>query len=86
MFLALGSSDRASDRLGYAFSTKLTTNALIQYNSLDNSFSTNVRLNFIHRPGSDFFVVLTEERGEEDRLWDLTDRGLALKLTYLMRF
>ncbi len=73
-------------RLGYAFSTKLTTNALIQYNSLDNSFSTNVRLNFIHRPGSDFFVVLTEERGEEDRLWDLTDRGLALKLTYLMRF
>ena len=75
-----------SFRLGNAFSTKLTTNALIQYNSLDNSFSTNVRLNFIHRPGSDFFVVLTEERGEEDRLWDLTDRGLALKLTYLMRF
>ena len=73
-------------RLGYAFSTKLTTNALVQYNSLDNSFSTNVRLNFIHRPGSDLFVVLTEERGEEDRLWDVTDRGLALKLTYLMRF
>ncbi len=75
-----------SFRLGYAFSTKLTTNALVQYNSLDNSFSSNVRLNFIHRPGSDLFIVLTEERGEEDRLWDVTDRGLALKLTYLMRF
>jgi hypothetical protein len=73
-------------RLGYAFSTKLTTNALIQYNSLENTFSTNVRLNFIHRPGSDLFLVLTEERGEDDRLWDLTDRGLALKVTYLMRF
>jgi len=72
-------------RFGYAFSTKLTTNALLQYNSLDNTVSANLRLNFIHRPGSDLFVVLTERRGVGDDLWDLSNRGFVVKLTYLAR-
>jgi opacity protein-like surface antigen len=74
-----------SFRFGYAFSTKLTTNALIQYNSLADDFSANVRLNFIHRPGSDLFIVLTERRGVAGDLWTLSDRGLVAKLTYLVR-
>jgi hypothetical protein len=74
-----------SFRFGYAFSTKLTTNALIQYNSLADDFSANVRLNFIHRPGSDLFIVLTERRGVAGDLWWLSDRGLVAKLTYLVR-
>ena len=73
-------------RFGYAFSTKLTTNALVQYNSLNNDVSANLRLNFIHRPGSDLFVVFTERRGVEDELWDLSNRGMVAKITYLMRF
>ena len=73
-------------RFGYAYSTKLTTNALVQYNSLNKDFSTNLRLNFIHRPGSDLFIVLTERRGVEEELWDLSNRGLVAKLTYLVRF
>jgi hypothetical protein len=73
-------------RFGYAFSTRLTTNALIQYNSLEETISANVRLNFIHRPGSDLFLVLTERRGVERELWDLSDRGLVAKVTYLVRF
>ncbi len=72
-------------RFGYAFSTRLTTNALLQHNSLDNELSANFRLNFIHRPGSDLFIVLTERRGTENRLWDLSNRGLVAKLTYLAR-
>jgi hypothetical protein len=75
-----------SVRIGYAFSTRFTTNALLQYNSLDENFSANVRLNFIHRPGSDLFLVFTERRGVERKLWDLSDRGLVAKMTYLMRF
>jgi hypothetical protein len=74
-----------SFRFGYAFSTKLFTNALVQYNSLDNAFSANLRLDFIHRPGSDLFIVLTEGRGVDDDLWKLTDRGFTVKLTYLLR-
>ncbi len=79
-------ADLLSVRIGYAFSTRLTTNLLVQHNSLDEVFSANFRLNFIHRPGSDLFLVLTEERGEDGDLWRLSDRGMVVKLTYLRRF
>jgi hypothetical protein len=70
----------------YSFSTRLSTNLLIQYNSLDEYFSTNLRVNFIHRPGSDLFLVFTEERGVDGDLRELSNRGLVMKLTYLKRF
>ena len=79
-------ADLVSLRAGYAFSTRLTTNLLVQYNSLEDLFSSNFRLNFIHRPGSDLFLVLTEERGDEEDPWLLSDRGMVIKLTYLKRF
>ena len=78
-------ADILSFRFGYSFSTRAFANALVQYNSLDDDFSTNVRFQFIHRPGSDLFVVFTEDRGVDDRLWDVSDRGLVMKLTYLLR-
>lgn len=73
-------------RLTYAASTKVITNALFQYNSLDRVISTNIRFNFIHRPGSDLFVVFTEERGTPASVWDFENRGMVAKLTYLTRF
>jgi hypothetical protein len=79
-------ADLVSLRASYSFSTRLTTNLLVQYNSLDQLVSFNFRLNFIHHPGSDLFLVLTEERGEDGKLSRLTDRAMVLKLTYLKRF
>ena len=73
-------------RGSYSFSTRLSTNLLVQYNSLDNEFSTNFRVNFMHRPGSDLFVVFTEQRGSEEDLWWVSDRAMVMKLTYLKRF
>jgi len=73
-------------RTSYAFSTRMTLDALVQHNSLDDALVTNVRFNFIHRPGSDLFLVFTEARGVDGELWDLADRGLVAKVTYLMRF
>jgi hypothetical protein len=78
-------ADISSVRLSYSFSTKLTSNVLVQYNSLDRAFSTNVRVNFIHRPGSDLFIVFTENRGDDMRVWNLQDRGMVMKITYLAR-
>lgn len=78
-------ADISSLRLSYSFSTRLSTNVLVQYNSLDDAFSTNVRFNFIHRPGSDLFIVFTENRGDDRRLWTLQDRGVVMKITYLAR-
>lgn len=78
-------ADLASMRFSYAFSTKLSANALFQYNRLDNRISTNIRVNYIHRPGSDLFFVYTEEHGSEHSIWDLKNRGAVLKFTYLQR-
>ncbi len=79
-------ADITSIRATWSWSTRLSTSGLVQYNSLDSDFSTNIRLNFVHRPGSDLFVVFTENRGGEDYVWSrLADRGLVVKVTYLMR-
>ncbi len=78
-------ADISTLRVSYSFSTKLATNLLVQYNSLDREFSTNVRFNFVHRPGSDLFLVFTENRGDDIGRWRLQDRGLVMKITYLAR-
>ncbi len=75
----------SSLRLTWAFSTRLTAGVFVQHNSLDRRVVTNFRLNFIHRPGSDLYLVLNEERGSEASASTLVNRGLALKLTYLAR-
>ena len=72
-------------RLSYAFTTRLSANALLQWNSLDRELSANVRVNFIHRPGSDLFIVLNEERGSDTSAWAPHARGVRVKLTYLAR-
>ncbi|MGY8776800.1 MAG: hypothetical protein ACKVIN_01630, partial [Longimicrobiales bacterium] len=79
------SADITSLRVSYSFSTKMSANALLQYNSLARDFSTNIRFNFIHHPGSDLFIVFTENRGDDNGLWNLSDRGLVMKVTYLLR-
>ena len=79
-------ADVVSVRLSYAFSTRLITNTLLQYNNLDNSVSAHVRLNFIHSPGSDLFIVFNERRGDDSSLWAFNDRGAVVKVTYLARF
>jgi hypothetical protein len=78
-------ADIARLRMTLATSTKFIANALLQYNSVDRDISANVRLNFIHRPGSDLFVVFTEERGSDSSIWDFGNRGLVAKITYLTR-
>jgi hypothetical protein len=73
-------------RLGWAFSTRLVARAYVQYNSLEQKWITNLRLNFIHRPGSDLYVVFNDEQGEEGAPGRLMSRGLAVKGTWLVRF
>jgi len=79
-------ADIGSLRLTLAFSTTLVAHTLLQYNSLDNALSANVRVNFIHSPGSDLFIVFNEFRGTENSLWTFTERAAVVKLTYLKRF
>jgi hypothetical protein len=73
-------------RASWAFSTRLVARAFVQYNSLDRKWITNLRLYFIHRPGSDLYVVFNDEQGEEGAPGRLVGRGFAVKGTWLIRF
>ncbi len=78
-------ADLARLRVVYAFSTTLVANTLVQYNRRDDELSISVRINFIHRPGSDLFIVFNEERGSAASIWDGNTRAAVVKLTYLAR-
>ncbi len=78
-------ADLASLRIAVSFNTRAFLSALVQYNQLDNQLSANVRFNLIHAPGSDLFLVINERRGSDLDVWDVADRGVALKITWLKR-
>jgi hypothetical protein len=72
-------------RVGWAFSTRLVAHAYAQYNSLDRRVVGNLRLRFLHRPGSDLHLVFNEERVDAPAKGVLLARGFAVKLSYLWR-
>ena len=80
-------NDLAVTRVNYAFSPYMFFSGLVQYSSASDSFSTNLRLRWEYRPGSELFVVYTEARDTDmlDRWATLENRGLTIKLNYLFR-
>ncbi|MDA2924511.1 carbohydrate binding family 9 domain-containing protein [Acidobacteria bacterium AH-259-O06] len=71
-------------RLDWAFSPRMTLRSLVQYNSSTHEISTNIRFNFIYRPGSDLYVVYKELRNDAGSAPFVRDRQLMLKLNYLL--
>jgi hypothetical protein len=47
-------------RIGTAINTKLSTNALVQYNSGIQLFSANIRVRYNFREGNDLWIVFNE--------------------------
>ncbi len=78
-------ADIGALRVTLATSPRFVANALVQYNSLDNTVAANLRLAYTLRPGSDLFFVLNEQRGNEERLWARGDRAVLMKVTWLSR-
>ena len=79
-------------RVIYTFSPRMFFGGLIQYNSATNSVSANLRLRWEYSPGSELFVVYTEDRDTDplrpDRLDSfslLRNRGLVVKVNRLFR-
>jgi uncharacterized protein DUF5916 len=74
-------------RTDYGFSPRMFASALLQYNSTDHSFSSNLRFRWEYRPGSEFFVVWTDERDTiATGSAALKNRALVLKINRLFRF
>ena len=63
---------------------------LVQYNSSGDSLSSNLRLRWEYIPGSELFIVYTDDRDLDplmpNRFAELRSRGLAVKITRLFRF
>ena len=84
-------SNLAVTRVNYAFNPWMFFSGLLQYNSADNSFSSNLRLRWEYSPGSELFVVYTDDRDvtngfRPDRGLDLRNRGFVVKFNRLFRF
>jgi hypothetical protein len=77
----------AVTRVNYTFSPRMFLSALVQYNSASDRISANARLRWEYRPGSEIFLVYTEERDTFDfeRFPMLSNRGLVIKATSLLR-
>lgn len=73
-------------RLDYGFSPRMFASSLLQYNYTDRSFSSNVRFRWEYRPGSEFFVVWTDEQDTRGRGLQLRNRAFVVKATRLLRF
>jgi hypothetical protein len=71
-------------RVNYYFNTKVFLNALLQYNTDTNQWSSNVRLDIIHRPLSDIYLVYNERR--DSLTGDMLSRAIIAKMTYLLAF
>ena len=81
-------STLVGSRVTYTASPRMFVGALVQYNSSRSALNTNIRLRWEYQPGSDLFIVYSEGR-ETDFLpheSGLRNRGLAIKLTRLLRF
>ena len=76
-------TDLIGTRLMYAFSPRAFLNGFFQYNSSTRQVSSNIRLNIIHRPLSDIFVVYNDVRDASGRS---LQRALVLKFTNLFDF
>jgi hypothetical protein len=80
-------------RADYAFSPLMFASALLQYSSSDRSFSSNLRFRWEYRPGSELFVVYTDEHdttsdalARPTTVRGLKNRGFVVKINRLLRF
>jgi hypothetical protein len=73
-------------RTDYGFSPRMFLSALLQWSSADNTFSSNVRYRWEYRPGSELFVVWTDEHDTAPHGPGLRNRAFVVKATRLFRF
>ena len=76
-------------RFTYTFTPRMFLSGLLQYSSSGNTFSTNLRFRWQYSPGSEIFIVYTEDRDTNPlvprRTTELRNRGLVVKINRLLR-
>ena len=82
-------ADLVVSRVTYTFTPRMFFSGLVQYNSSTSTVGNNLRLRWEYTPGSELFVVYTDERHADpfrpDRSYGLRSRGLVVKVNRLFR-
>ena len=80
-------------RADYGFTPLMFVSALLQYSSSDRAYSNNLRFRWEYRPGSELFVVYTDERDMTDARFaapglvrGVKNRAFVVKINRLLRF
>ncbi len=77
----------AGARVTHTMTPRMFVSALMQYHSGTRSLSSNVRLRWEYRPGSELFVVYNDQRETlAGGFPDLASRALIVKINRLLRF
>ncbi|MEX2152623.1 MAG: DUF5916 domain-containing protein [Gemmatimonadaceae bacterium] len=83
----------ARARADYAFSPLMFASTLVQYSSADRAVSTNLRFRWEYAPGSELFLVYTDERDVTDEQFappstvrGLRNRVFVVKINRLFRY
>ena len=83
-------TDLLRGRVTYTFTPRTFVSGLFQYNSTTRALGTNLRLRWEYSPGSELFVVYTEEQELDPlrptRSLALRNRAFVVKVNRLFRF
>ena len=77
-----------ANRATFTVTPRMFFSGLLQYNSSNSSLNSNLRLRWEYHPGSELFVVYTDERDTKLRQAypDLKNRAFVVKVNRLVRF
>jgi hypothetical protein len=76
-----------STRTTYTVTPRMFLSSLVQFNSSSDSLGTNVRFRWEYQPGSELFIVYTDERDTlTPRFPSLENRAFVVKFNRLFRF
>lgn len=70
-------------RLSYAFTPKIALEALLQYNNVDDFFSTNVRFSWLRKANTGLYVVFNDIHGYDRFTGAQPDRNVIVKYTHM---
>ena len=74
-------------RSDFAFTPRMFASVLLQHSSADHTFSSNMRFRWEYRPGSELFVVYTDERATSGVVGSgLRNKALVVKINRLWQF
>ena len=76
------------NRATYTLTPRIYVSGIVQYNSTNASIGSNLRFRWEYRPGSEVFVVYTDDYDTVDRpsVAALRNRAFVIKVNRLLRF